>query len=35
MTTTEIMGLEIHFGLFGVTGVKKANHVKNMKIAPI
>ena len=29
------MGLEIHPGSFGVTGVKKVNRVKNMKTTPI
>ena len=29
------MGLNIHPGSFGVTAVKKVNHVKNMKMAPI
>ena len=29
------MGLEIHPGSFGVTGVKKVNHMKNMKTTPI
>ena len=28
MTATKVMGLEIHLGSFGVTGVKKVNHVK-------
>ena len=31
MTATKRMGLEMHLGSFGVTGVKKVNHVKNMK----
>ena len=31
MTATKLMGLEIHLRSFGVTGVKKVNHVKNMK----
>ena len=35
MTATKLMGLEIHLGSFGVTGVKKVNHVKNMKTALI
>ena len=35
MTSTKVMGLEIHPGSFGVTGVKKVNHIKNMKTAPI
>ena len=32
---TKLMGLKIHPGSFGVTGVKNVNHVKNMKTAPI
>ena len=35
MTATKLMGLQIHPGSFGVTGVKKVNHVKNMKTALI
>ena len=35
MTATKLMGLEIHLRSFGVTGVKKVNHVKNMKTALI
>ena len=35
MTATKLMGLEIHLGSFGVTGVKNFNHVKNMKTALI
>ena len=35
MTATKVMGLKLHPGSFGVTGVKKVNHVKNMKTAPI
>ena len=32
---TKLMGLKIHPGSYGVTGVKNVNHVKNMKTAPI
>ena len=32
---TKLMGLKIHPGPYGVTGVKNINHVKNMKTAPI
>ena len=32
---TKLMGLKIHPGSFGVTGVKNVNHMKNMKTAPI
>ena len=35
MTATKVMGLKIHLGSFGVTGVKKVNHMKNMKTASI
>ena len=35
MTATKVMGLEIHPGSFKVRGVKKGNHVKNMKTTPI
>ena len=28
MTATKVMGLKIHPGSFGVTGVKKVNHMK-------
>ena len=35
MTATKLMGLEIHLRSFGVTGVKKVNHVKNMRTALI
>ena len=33
--STKLMGLKIHPGSYGVTGVKNVNHVKNMKTAPI
>ena len=35
MTATKVMGLEIHPESFGVTGVKKVDHMKNMKTASI
>ena len=35
ITATKVVGLKIHPGSFGVTGVKKVNHMKNMKMAPI
>ena len=35
MTATKVMGLEIRLRSIGITGVKKVNHMKNMKTAPI
>ena len=32
ITATKLIGLKIHLGSFGVTGVKKVNHVKNISL---